>query len=167
MKGRPRKPLKLKLIEGNRGKRKLPETELKPVGKARCPRHLSKTAKAEWRRLAPKLEKLGLLTAIDGPALALYCQAYARWVEAEKHLENEDPVIESETGTAIYNPWWAVSNKAVQQMHKILGEFGMTPSTRSRVTIAEAPTESIGAILRREMKERETQPGPEGSEKDE
>jgi phage terminase small subunit len=47
---------------------------------------LSAEAKIEWRRVARALHRLGLLTSVDRAALAAYCQAYARWRQAEKAL---------------------------------------------------------------------------------
>lgn len=32
------------------------------------------------------------------------------------------------------NPWLAVANRAWEQLRKVEAEFGMTPSSRSRVT---------------------------------
>lgn len=38
--------------------------------------------KKEWKRLAPSLIAMGILTGHDMEAFAGYCQAYARWSEA-------------------------------------------------------------------------------------
>lgn len=51
------------------------------------PAHLPPTAKAEWRRIGRQLADAGLLTALDTTALALYCEAYARWLEARAILD--------------------------------------------------------------------------------
>lgn len=51
-----------------------------------CPRHLLPEARKEWRRITPELHHLGLISRIDRAALALYCQAYARWVWCEEQL---------------------------------------------------------------------------------
>ncbi len=47
-----------------------------------CPKHLGAEAKREWRRVSKELAGMGLLTSIDRPALALYCDAWGRWVES-------------------------------------------------------------------------------------
>ena len=52
----------------------------------RCPDHLDHVARKEWRRLATPLHTAGLLTLADRAALAAYCQAWSRWVEAEQKL---------------------------------------------------------------------------------
>ena len=105
-----------------------------------CPEHLETLAKVEWGRMADKLHRIGLLTEIDGTALAMYCVAYGRWVQALEHVKTEEPVLLSENGGKYQNPWLAVSNKAFDQMAKLLVEFGMTPSSRSRVSVKKDNT---------------------------
>jgi phage terminase small subunit len=88
MRGRKPKPTHLKLLEGNPGRRPLNIGEPRPQAKIpTCPAHLSPSAKAEWKRLAHMLHRLGVITELDRAALAAYCQAYGRWVEAERKLK--------------------------------------------------------------------------------
>lgn len=137
MKGPAPKPTKLKVLEGNRGKRPLNLYEPKPAPiRPSCPSHLSKEAKREWRRMVPQLERLGLLTQIDRAALAAYCQAWGRWVEAERILkEKGPPLYKTKKGNVITSPMLWVANKSLEQMHKFLIEFGMTPASRSRISV--------------------------------
>jgi P27 family predicted phage terminase small subunit len=102
------------------------------------PDHLSKKAKAEWERIAPELERYGLLTKIDGSALAAYCDYFAQWAEASAEVKKQGMIIQTGFGPQV-NPWLRISNKAVEGMNKILVEFGMTPSSRSRVKAAQKP----------------------------
>ena len=75
MRGRKPKPTRLKLIEGNPGRRPIRGDEPQPpASQPTCPAHLSPTAKAEWKRLAQSLNAIGLLTQVDRAALAAYCQ---------------------------------------------------------------------------------------------
>ena len=88
---------------------------------------------------------LGLLAEIDKAALAGYCQAYGRWHQAERELKRmgiAKPQKEKaangkmvETGYVYINQWLYVANKAMEQMKWFLAEFGMTPSTRSRIMV--------------------------------
>lgn len=108
-----------------------------------CPGHLLPVAKVEWLRISPVLLELGLISKLDMAALAVYCQAYARWRQAERkiaQLNAADP--EGEAGLIGTTPsgykqmstWLQISNRSVETMYKFLCEFGMTPSARSRVT---------------------------------
>ena len=128
------KPTRLKALEGTlRSDRRNPnEPDTRPAI-PRCPEHLGPEAKREWRRLAPQLARLGLLSKIDREALALFCQAWARWVEAEEALKRYGVMVKSPNGFPMQSPYLAVANKAMEQMRALLAEFGMSPSSRTRV----------------------------------
>ena len=75
--GRKPKPTAIKLLEGNPGRRPLNEHEpVPPKATIKCPAWLEPEAKKEWKRLAPALESMGVLTSVDISAFAGYCQAY-------------------------------------------------------------------------------------------
>jgi len=134
--GRPRKPTVLKLLEGNPGRRPLPKNEPKPAPvMPKCPTHLNAAAKREWKRVSIDLEPLGLLTKIDMAALAAYCMAYSRWVEAENMIRKHGMLVKSPNGYPMQSPYLAIANKAVEQMKSFLTEFGMTPAARSRIDL--------------------------------
>lgn len=150
MRGRKPKPTALKRLAGNPGKRPLGGGEPQPPvpTNAYAPRHLNAEAKREWRRMVKLLMGLGLYSEVDRAALAMYCQAWGRWVEAERMVEKLGEVLVSEKGGLYQNPWLAVANRAWDQMRKILPEFGLTPSSRSRLMVS-APGEepSLAEIL--------------------
>jgi P27 family predicted phage terminase small subunit len=139
MVGRKPKPTALKVLSGNPGKRPLNECEPKPSGVPDCPEHLDTVAKQEWDRVSAELISIGLLTSVDRAALAAYCAAYSRWVKAEQAIQKHGEVIKTQSGNAIQNPYVGVANRALDLMHKFLSEFGMTPSSRSRLHV-NAPT---------------------------
>ena len=133
-------PTHLKILAGNPGHRPLSTNEAKPLpGRPTCPRHLSPEAKTEWRRMVRELEPLGLLTSLDRAALAAYCQAWARWAEAEEALRRHGMLVKSPSGYPMVSPYLSVANKALNQVRLLLGEFGLSPSSRSRVTAAYVP----------------------------
>ena len=135
MRGRKPKPTALKLIEGNRGKRRLNESEPKPPpGAPDCPEWLHPEAAMEWSRVVPALDLLGLLTKVDQVALAVYCQAWARYVEAEQAITSGGSVIEGRYGIRP-SPYVSISNRAVATMRAYCTEFGLTPSSRGRMSI--------------------------------
>lgn len=114
--GRPRKPTALRILTGNAGKRPLPKNEPKPeLGASPPPWLTTPAAVAEWDRLAPRLFKLGLLTEVDGEALALLCAHLADAGEQVKMGRPVDPRLTAE-------------------IRQFLGRFGLTPADRSKVT---------------------------------
>jgi P27 family predicted phage terminase small subunit len=135
MAGRRPKPTRIKEIEGNPGKRPLNRQEPHPEPEIpACPEHLDDEARAEWGRIAPQLHALGVLARVDRAALAAYCMCWSRWVEAETQLRKFGTVIKTAKGYPIQNPYLGIANTAVDQMRKFMTEFGMTPSSRSRVS---------------------------------
>lgn len=143
MAGRKPKPSALKKLAGNPGKRKINAQEPKFDGVAECPPHLSAEARCEWRRVSSELEANGLLTSVDRAALAVYCASWARWVEAEERLAEEGMVlVAAKSGYAMPSPYIAISNSALDAVRKFASEFGMTPSSRSRIHV-ESPTAPV------------------------
>lgn len=143
-KGRKPIPTVLKIIRGNPGRRPLPTNEPEvPAAIPDPPKHLVGKGKKEWNRIVPYLHRAGLLTKIDGTALAAYCDCFATWGEASRKLKKEGLMLQGEGGPCI-NPYWKISIAALDRMKQFLVEFGMTPSSRSRVKAAnkaEAPQE--------------------------
>jgi P27 family predicted phage terminase small subunit len=128
-------PTSLKKLNGNPGKRPFNEHEPQPAVLApEPPDFLTESALEEWNRLIPELLDLGLVSVLSRATIAAYCQSYGRWKEAEAHLAEESYVLIGEKGGSYQNPWLAIANKAIEQMQKISAEFGMTPSSQSRVT---------------------------------
>ena len=134
--GRKPTPTAIKELEGNPGKRKLNDKEPKPVKKApSCPKWLEAEAKKEWRRLSKKMEMMGVLTEVDMAAFAGYCQAYARWKEAEEFI--------TQHGTSIAQTYLKVMNRFAEQ-------FGLTPASRSRIiadTTGSGSEDELEALL--------------------
>ena len=98
MRGRKPIPTALKMALGNPGKRPLNMHEPKPVTAIpTCPAHLMPAAKTEWK-LARYLHDLGVISELDRAALAAYCQAYGRWVEAEKKLKETPHLLKTPAG---------------------------------------------------------------------
>lgn len=142
MKGRTAVPEHLRVITGGRARAADQATApaLDPAT-PECPDFLNAAAREEWDRIVPELVKAGLLAAIDRSALALYCQAYARWRLAEQKIDElaaKDPdgaglVCSAANGFKQLTQWNIVSNRAQEQLLKYLQEFGLSPATRARV----------------------------------
>lgn len=144
--GRKPKPTHLKLVEGNRGKRKLndqePQYELTSI---MPPPELNDIAKVEWGRVAHQLLDQEVLTDVDRAALAGYCSAYATFVQCEtalKKLAEKDEVfhglmVKTSNGTMVQNPLIGTRNVALTTMNKFAVELGMTPSSRTRIKVGD------------------------------
>ena len=132
--GRKPKPTGIKELEGNPGKRKLNANEPRPEKKApSCPKWLETEARKEWKRLAKKMEQMGILTEVDMAAFAGYCQAYARWKEAEEFISQHGTIVKTPSGYWQQVPQVSIAQTYLKIMNKTAEQFGLTPSARSRI----------------------------------
>lgn len=139
MRGRKPKPTTIRLLEGNPGRRPLNDREPDaPDGMPECPEYLDDVAKAEWFRTAAVFREMGLLTPADRTALAAYCVAYSRWVEAEAQVKRFGTIVKSpDKGFPMKSPYLTVADQALETMRKLMVEFGLTPSSRSRIRVPD------------------------------
>lgn len=138
--GRNRKPTAIKKAQGNPGKRKLNEKEPKPKsGIPEMPKGLPPLAVAEWKRIVPILDEMGVLNIACGPALAAYCSSFNQWFLAEAAIQKFGILcaqLDEVTGVAVLkiNPAVRVKSDALRHMKSFAIEFGLTPGSLSRLT---------------------------------
>jgi P27 family predicted phage terminase small subunit len=139
MRGRKPKPSLIKLLDGNPGKRPVNDREPSVLsGAPDAPDWLDAEAQAEWVRVTADLDAMGLLSRADRPALAAYCTAWSRWVEAEAMVKRFGSIVKSpEKGFPMKSPYLSIADQAMETMRKFLVEFGLTPSSRSRIKVPD------------------------------
>ena len=136
--GPPPKPSAQKKLEGTYRKDRAAVSEMQPtLGEPPVPRGLKGEALTEWRVVAPELARLGVLAIIDGGRLADYCRAHALAIRAAAKAEKEGEVIDTYRGP-VRSPWQGVAQEARAQARLLAAEFGLTPSSRSRVSAGNA-----------------------------
>ena len=116
-----------------------------PAGTPECPDGLDDDAKAAWDQLVPMLERMRVLTRIDGNALTRYCRLWSRWRAAEQFIKDRGEMypIKDDAGKVKWFQQWpqvAIANKLAQQLTRLEQEFGMTPSARSRIQLMQDAT---------------------------
>ena len=132
--GRKPLPTQLKVVRGTDRKDRMNKDEPRPkVTLPSPPAHLTAEAKREWWRMGRRLVRLGLMTEIDKAALAIYCQTWARWEEAEAKIREIDVVTPGPQFHKYRKALVKEAADAMRDLMKYLVEFGMTPSSRSRV----------------------------------
>jgi P27 family predicted phage terminase small subunit len=141
MRGRKPKPSVIRALEGNPGKRPLNDREpTPPQGVPDCPNYLDDEARAEWFRTAKVLSDMRLLTPADRSALAAYCVVYSRWLHAEEQVKKFGSIVKSpEKGFPMKSPYLCIADQALETMRKFMVEFGLTPSSRSRIRVPDNP----------------------------
>ncbi|MBS1026053.1 phage terminase small subunit P27 family [Gluconobacter cerinus] len=138
MKGRKPNPRHLRVVNGNAGKRPLPEDGFRLSSeRADAPEHLDDTAQDAWNRLMPELVGVGSFTSLDHDALAQYCQVYSRWRRAEDALKSaEEDTYEThgKQGKMLRaRPEVAIIAECIRLMRSIGSEFGFSPVARLRL----------------------------------
>ncbi len=116
--------------------------EPEPKGKAPgCPAWLDREAKAEWRRVVPELDRLGLLARLDRGALVSMCAAWSVMVTA---IQEATVLPGSEYRTREGRSILKSMHESIATYHRFCGEFGLTPSARSRVRVPESKRKDAG-----------------------
>lgn len=127
-----RKPTVLKLLEGNPGKRPLTGDEVKPQPIAMgCPKWLPGEAKIVWKEYAEKLERLCLLTEIDGADFQNFCIALGDVNKLTVFIDKNGHTFNSPTGNITRRPEVEFRNQAIKIVTVLAGKFGMSPSDRA------------------------------------
>lgn len=140
--GPPPKPTRLKLLQGNPGRRPLPKNEPHPqTGIPTRPHWLLPEAKREWTRIVPELNRLGLLAKIDRALISMWCQCWALCVDAVKDIRKNGTTFVMESGYEGQRPSVSIMNKMIEKMIALSARFGLTPSDRSRISLPEPQKE--------------------------
>ena len=140
-----------RMLEGNPSKRPMKGKSPRPSsGAPTCPSWLSTEAKQEWRRLAPELARLGLLTKIDRALFAGYCSSCSWWRRAQEVIADQGSVYVTVRGRLETRPEVEISKLAMEQMKSLAGEFGLTPTSRARLRLPhtqEGPLDPLEEMM--------------------
>jgi len=141
-------PSIIKYLRGNPSREPLNENEPTPdlVGDIPPPDDLHERALRKWNEAYPVLRSMRVLTEADVELLARYCRLWHKFMENyEKALQYGDDItvfeadplnegkvrIKSSTVAA-----WATQYRTLgRELLRMEQEFGLTPSSRSQVTI--------------------------------
>jgi len=138
MPGRTPKPTAIKKLQGNPGKRKLPKNEPQPERQIPAmPWGMGEEFKKFWKQIVPQLDQLGVLTALDGPALTMMAIHYAMARDAAKTIRQEGQQAEDENGALRKHPLNQVLRDNSNAFRQWAVQFGLTPAARARLQITE------------------------------
>ena len=103
-----------------------------PPHRAPLPGPPGRQRQKEWRRLAPILQGMRVLTEADYMALANLCQTYSTLVKAQEKLNEVGILYKTPGGYVMQSPLLSVVNNCVDTVTKLSREFGLTSAARSR-----------------------------------
>lgn len=157
MRGRKPTPTELFLLRGkpSHSRRANPlEPKPPPAFNPEPPRWIGKQGAAAWTGLVRVLGQMKILTEADLDALALLCAAYDDFLACRATIQKDGRTYES---TNLEGQTIVRGHPAVRQMADAWGcvksmmlEFGLTPSSRSRLAAtAEAGQDPLERYLAR------------------
>lgn len=148
-------PTAIQELRGNPGKRALNRNEPQPARVApRIPELVKadERARKHWKRMVPLLLKMRVLSEADGVALGSLCLDLSVLEQAQSKLQQSGLLIRTKSGMLHQNPLLQIISDAADRVSKGLREFGMTPSSRSRIVVApERNPDSPWAELRQQI----------------
>lgn len=139
------KPTKLKLVTGNPGKRPINKNEPKAsAAKPSPPSWLNTRAKSIFKLLVKRLDGMGYASASHTEALALAAWRLGQIRDCADTL-NDGGGLTYETinqrGATVKKPRpeVAIQGEAARHAQSLLAEFGLTPSSATRVQVPGKP----------------------------
>lgn len=110
----------------------------------KCPKRFGPAAKSAWETLVPALETLRILTVSDIPALEMLCEAYAEYRKCEDELQKAPlPIYKRKNDEDLsVHPLVITRDRAWDRTRKLMLDFGMTPTARTKVVTIGSDTKT-------------------------
>ena len=146
MAGRPRKPHRLRVLEGGRGKSRPLTPDLPaPTDPLVAPAWLSREERAAWKRHVVWLRSLRLESKVDAGALEAMVHFYCLARQADRVIRKRGLTVETPMGPK-KRPEVAVSNESWRAYAGLAGQFGMTPAARAKLGGEPEAPEGAGDV---------------------
>lgn len=145
MRGRKKLPTEIKQLKGTfRSDREIKDA-MKPtkiIDLPYPPEYLNEDAKKEWYVIIKEYHKLGMISKLDLGILGLYCNEISIYIEMTNKLRDKDRVMvfKNPDGSIKYAaqvPYQKIANDALAKALKIASEFGLTPSSRTKISTGQ------------------------------
>jgi P27 family predicted phage terminase small subunit len=135
--GRKSAPATLKLIGGRGDGKDSGGREVKPPpGFIRLPptkpEYMSSAASAMWDQIVEELQRLQVTKPLDGAALEMACETYARW-QAARDMRVSSGLLARNSQGEVTAPWVGIEERASKEFRAWCSEFGLTPAAESKI----------------------------------
>ena len=102
-------------------------------------------AAAEWERIVPDIEAMGLLALLDRGVLIRYCRGWANWIDIDKKLRATTLLIKGRGESVVRNPLWMMRSDIENTLEALGKQLGLTPAARLRAGVKhEMPEAGTG-----------------------
>ena|SRR3990167_2293042 len=146
--GRPRKPHRLRVLEGGRGhSRPLTPDLSAPSAPLVAPRGLSRDELAAWRDHAGWVAQMGLQSPVDSGQFLGMIRQYCRALKADRAIaKTKGLTVESRANGKVALPEFAISERAWAHYERLASKFGLDPQARAKLTGPQTPKECAGDV---------------------
>lgn len=110
------------------------------------PAGMSRAAQTVWRRQTRAMALTGVLTIVDADSLRAYCDAVARYAQAERAYQKLGPLVPgARQGELVKNPLHQVVRDNAALIRLFARELGFVPGAREGLTVTdpEQPADSL------------------------
>jgi P27 family predicted phage terminase small subunit len=107
-------------------------------------------AAAEWKRLCPILDRMGVLTEADGDDLGFYCVELATYALCNRQVKRHGLTQTSEKGWSAPSAWATRRDSALLNCSRLGAKFGLSPADRTKIEVKpqDAKTEDpVAAVI--------------------
>ena len=129
------KPTALRMLHGDRPRRVNDAEPVPGAGEVKCPDWLPAPAQAMWDRLAPDLERRGVLTPWDVDAFGVVVSSYVNSRKAQELVDRDGVLVEGYRGAVVKNPACQVARDSWATSIQGASRFGLTPTDRSQLSV--------------------------------
>ncbi len=129
-------PAPTKILEGRGNRRAKVQAKLEPQyepGASQPPERLDDVAKEKWFELVAQMIASGIFTTIDQTTLARYCEMWSDYIRDREFIRANGISFNDAAGYPKAYPEVSSLDKTQTKMMILEREFGMTPSSRSRI----------------------------------
>ena len=128
-------PRNLRLVKGSdKPSRMNADEPIVAVSIPDPPEYLSQDEQNVFSTQARLLAKMRVMSEADVDALAMYSRAHVEALMAHQKVVQMGYMVQApKTKVPMHNPFLSIRNNAEKKARAILTEFGLTPSSRTRV----------------------------------
>lgn len=139
--GRARKVISMRkgeLPKAEREARAIAEEQIKADhDKLVAPEWLSEPAATEFYRVVTEARKIDYLDNLDLSVLAVYCDNYARYIDAATHLNTDGLVNTTDSGYATPSPYMSIMNQSAKNIFTCSSKLGLAITDRLKLIVPQ------------------------------
>lgn len=121
-----------------------------PIEAPRMPHFVSVNASEYFNEVVALGVSMSIVTKADSLIIGLLASEIAEWVELDSHIKSEGFMVKLPTATGFMqttvNPKIRVRDDKLKVILKMLGELGMSPAARSKVTVNQKDKDQKSAL---------------------